>query len=950
MSSDNITSRILIGVYLVAIVAMSYFYLQGAENYIDWKITAHAEKEDYSALVFDKGPFQLAIPGSFYTISESFSAGPVERHFTLDGILLFATWLGLCMILALSTLLSRTWFTGVAALFIFLLIRLELSEVSLFGFGYTEKIWSNAILILLFIGPAYLFQSYLKNIAFGYRFLSLTVASVIVLIFGGVDLVTFQEQLTVGLHFSMIVILLIFLLIVAEENVFGILYLITKNRGSSGNEKHFPIFSLFYVGFIGLAYAKKAGMIRMELPFFDPYVLLIISSVVALWSLKYKKELYQQILSESQVNILLTGLGLAVFGYLSLAFSRGNDPIFEGYHYFILYAHLGFGAFFFFYVIVNFVNPLVEGLQIYKIAYKEQNFPYVTARIGGLVAVVAFFLLAGKEPFKLFKAGYYNYAGAQQEVLGESGLAERYYTEASIYGHDNHLSNYKTGYLNLQKDKIKEANYKFGRATLRFPSEQSYVNQAATYGMLGEVTPAIVSLQEGLKRFPNSAPMYNNLGLIYTDLENKEQAADYFDQATETGGWSQANLTNLWRIGQGVDARESYEIGNAGVKANVLATLLKANEKEGSLKFDTGLLAYPMHKSAYLINSVGYFGNGEAVSRLQATLSTPQNEEIYGVAQNTLAVGKYKLGYVSDALRQLDEMAYHANPKEQATCFDKMGLMSLNEQAIELAIGFFERASALDTTMPPVNLAVAYFEARQFEDGLGLLDKLGSPELQPLIDELKIVFNADRGQLNEDQAALRAYYLYEEYSLAELSLVLNGKGEKYVSGLWNKILKEQGQQQNYEAIKGYISLFQPLLSKQEIYEGIALVSLMEGQKYEGETALAKLMLSDDTLKSQGMYQLANRNALDAGFVLAVANYLSEVDPQKAYDLLVHAIDINNKNVALLKAYVLAAVSINLSDYAKPILERLSSLMTPSAYDSFYGEYAKALEQSNAEGW
>ena len=44
------------------------------------------------------------------------------------------------------------------------------------------------------------------------------------------------------------------------------------------------------------------------------------------------------------------------------------------------------------YIIVNLIDPLAQGLQVYKVIYKPQTFHYVTARLAGLAAVVHFVL------------------------------------------------------------------------------------------------------------------------------------------------------------------------------------------------------------------------------------------------------------------------------------------------------------------------------------------------------------------------------------------------------------------------------------------------------------------------------------------------------------------------------------------------------------------------------
>lgn len=949
MKGDKFLSNFLIVLYAAIIVVMAYFYWAGADSSIDWKVTTHAEPSTFSAHDFQKGPFQFSLSGDFYSLTESFSAGPIERHLTRDGIFLALTWLGICLLLSLSTYLSRIWFTGVAGLFIFMIINLHLSEVGIFGFSQFS-FWGNVILIALFIAPAYIFQAFAKYVSFWVRILVFILISVGVILFSGVDLMQFQEQLNVGLYFSIIVLMLLFLLIVAEENVFGILYLITKSRGGEHNEKHFSVFSLIYLGYVGLAYGKKSGLIKMELPFFDPYVLLIISSAVVIWSLKYKRELYQNLFTENHALQMLAAIGLTIFSYLALAFARGNDPVFEGFHYFIIYAHLGFGAFFFFYIIANFVNPLIKGLQIYKVAYKEQNLPYVTARIGGLIAVVAFFFLADKEPFKLFRAGHYNYLGEQAELMRENALADEYYFEASVYGYDNHFTHYKIGYRNLQKGKIKDANFQFGRAALRFPTPQSFINQSSTFGLLNEVTPSLISLESGLRLYPGNNALLNNLGLIYTDLGKYEKAGSYFRQADERGEWNHANTVNLLKIGMGEDLTEDYNNGNLAVKTNVLANAISLNQ-ELPINFtpENVKISHPLHRNTFLINSAWYFNDIEANQLLNEATMSPMDESLYEHSVHALALSTYQNGNINLAIRKLDQLQYQAKTEDQTKYLNELGLICLEQNAPDLAHDFFSRAIELGNIDAQMNKAVALLESGDFEQAINWLQNIDQTDTtkSALADQFTSILTGIRTSLTADQRAIHAYYKYSDYSPAEISSLVASQSTYYVKTLWNKISSELLKSESYEQLATYFSIFKPALDPSDYEEYLGIIALNKNLGLSGESPIALALNQVDSVRTSSLYDLANKNALNSPLVLAVAKYIQKDDLQRSYDLLVDAIDLNPDNIGLLKAYAFAALEVRLSAYAQPALNKLSNLMTAESFSDFqkrFNERKSGLEK------
>ena len=947
----NNTALIVALVFAIAIGVMGYYYVLGTDASIDWKVTTHAETNEFGAYEFQKGPFSFSIPGTYYTLTESFSAGPIERFFIRDGLLLGLCWLGLCIILATATLLSPIWFFGIAGLFLFMLIRLQMPTIGLFGFPLTSN-WAHILLMVLFVAPAYTFHAFWKNTALWLRVLTLVGVSAVVVLFGGVELVGFQEQLNVGVYYSIIVVMLLFLLLIAEENVFGILYLVTKSKGGENNEKHFSIFSLVYLSFIGLVYCKKAGFIKMELPFFDPYVLLMISSVMLVWTLWHKRDLYESILTYPQALVLLSGVGLAVFGYLALAMSRGNDALYEGLHYFIIYAHLGFGVFFFLYVFVNFIDPLRSGLQVYKIAYKPRAFPYVSARIAGVVAVIAFFLLSDSEPFKLFKAGYFNYIGEQAELQNENALANQYYLEGSIYAHDNHFSNYKLAYAYLQNDKLAQANHKFGRATLRYPSPHSFVNESSTASMLGNVTPSLVALKSGLKRFPGEKPILNNLGLIYMDLGDFDEAAQYFAQAKEEDTWNSANTVNLWKLGRGVNVRDGFVKGNLAVKSNILASLLLRDEMVNLTFNDPDDNQSPwLHRQIYLINCTWYFGSGSTDSLLSKMTERPLDEGIYDVSFQALALSKYRQGDVNAAVRKLDQLYHLSSARDRAKYLNQIGLICLDQHALPLAHDFFDKALAEGYSEAKLNKGIAYLESGEFDLGLKWFQAMAVQDSAfiAVANDFEQILNG--ANPTDDQRLARMYYKYSEYSLPEIKVFVDGQDALYVQTLWDKISNEVLATKDFDLLEDYLSVLKPLLHAEGYADALAVVALRNNLTFSGEHPVAEALRNEnERIRIAKLVEIASKNALNAPLVLAVTERSLKVDPSAAYDLLVEAIEINDQNVSLMQAYAMAALEIRLAEYALPVVEKLRNRMADKEYERFKIAFDQRRAELGDEGW
>ena len=82
--------------------------------------------------------------------------------------------------------------------------------------------------------------------------------------------------------------------------------------------------------------------------------------------------------------------------------------------------------------------------------------------------------------------------------------------------------------------------------------------------------------------------------------------------------------------------------------------------------------------------------------------------------------------------------------------------------------------------------------------------------------------------------------------------------------------------------------------------------------------------------------------VENGLVAAAAFHTRRRDYAAAYNVLLRGIDYNPQSVPLLKAYVLAAVPVGLTEYAATPLYRLGTLLSPADYGTFRTEYAARL--------
>ena len=782
---------------------------------------------------------------------------------------------------------------------------------------------------------------------------ALIVAATVIL--SGIDPIVFTNQLMLGSYVPMVILVLLFIFVIAEENVLAILYLVTRSKGGNSNHLHFTVFSVIYLGILVAAYGKKSGLLDVEVQFFDPYGLLAISSVVAIFTFSLKKDALPKAISFGQWKTLLLIAGTLVWAFLSLTMAAGYDAVYEAFHYFIVYAHLAFGTLFFLYIIINFVNPLSKGFQIYKIAYKERNFPYSTARLGGLAAVAAFFFLSNNEPLRLIQAGRYNILGTQAEQNNAFGLATRYFEEGAIFGHDNHYSNYKLGYQALKKEELKEANYFFGRAKNRYPSPQAYVNHAGTYAKLSQATLAQVALESGLETFPGNEQIHNNLGLTFMEQGNREKALQSFQSAQSQGEWNQATLVNYWRIAEPNEsieqAEDTYQKGNLPAKTNILSKLLAADQTK-FLDLDTAMISdnhYPLHRIPYLINASWYFQDTLINSYFETPLNAPISESMLRESQLAMILNEYAAGEVNTSILKIAQMVESASTFDRPSYLNVKGLMLLQHQAPELAISAFEEAALLNAPEAPIHLLAALLESGEFAAANLQLNKMIAEDS---------VYLPLRAELNWLDTKLikptpsQVYYQHRSFDPDAIKTSLEQMDPEYLRSFWKKISHELLEDRDFDRLNNLQKVFESYLPKEALIEAASIKAILTDQPIPLSNHVLYLATQKPSKeeKISTLYKMATQNALNEPLTTAAVILLDKEDPERAYNALLESININQSNVALHKLFVLQAVDLALFDYADSGLEKLRGFMDPADFASFSKSVDKRKAQIEADSW
>ncbi|HHP7242794.1 MAG TPA: hypothetical protein ACFCUD_14045 [Cyclobacteriaceae bacterium] len=947
--------KILFWFFSVTLFSISFFLLYawfaGYDLAIDWYKTSETTLVDVPVSDVNVGLFNLQVKGQVYLVSQYFDGGPIQikpAFYILQLILLSFT---LIVCLTSITYFKRFWYLIAMILFMLGINTMAWEQIMLFG--WLDK----KVLLPVFIAyvlPSYYFQAYGKYTGFWARVLTFTFSTLVIYLivnfYSEVDQ-PFLYLATYGLSLSLILTIL-FILFISHEIIYFILS-ITHNAKTSLDSKsgtHFIILSVIYILNLLVTYTHIKGIFNWDIFYLPPYWLFVISTWIAFWTFRHKTPFFSITTPFKPFGgFFFLVLGILALGTLCIQYLLANDPVIEAFEEIIIFTHIGMSFLFFFYTLSNFIDPLMKNLLVQKIVYKEQHFPYVTAIIGGLAIAFGLFFYHHKITYELSKAGTLNAIADLYDILGEDFLAHQYYEEGSIYGYHNHRSCYKLAEIHAQKNEILEANYFYGLAADRNPSEYSFIRQAKTYEQENLFFKSLFALQAGLEVFPDSKPIKNNLGLLYAQTDLLDSAFTFFNHNNET---SIINLYNLYTqayldlskdtINQMLAYTDQFP-----AKANLmaLAAVNRYHDLDVDLmKVDSTLNA---HTLSYLNNIATTETDPEVLKVLRSCYQHPSNADYRPVIGFTLANLLYKSGDIAEAFFQLDLMAHDYSAK--SGYFNHvLGIWALEQNAPKLAVDFFKEAYFKKYDDSNINLPIALGEAGEHMQATKAWKQaiVEDSSLQEMAGDMLGILLADLIDMENEEDRLKYQFVrFRKQDYLYNDLV------RFIESIENK---------NYRALS-YLTLIKHYLEydknfiTSELWNKVnSMKALHPGltEKIDREKNSLQVTL-DYTTEKEKIGVFGYINPFDERQVIAWARYFREAqdNPLKAYDILLKAKDFNKYSPLLTKAYIFEALSNRLYDYAEDALDKSSTYLPKEEYEKIKSEYftkKKYIEDEEAQ--
>ena len=995
-------NRILVTAFFIffcitaAYLVYGYFY--GLSNIIDWNSKQQLVPVVNSRISFDNGPLKIWLPVQQYLVFQYFDGSILKINPVFWTFYLILLVISINLVLAVVSSISKFWFYGAMGAFIGFIILFQPDHILLFSSSNKS---ASILIFSVFLSISYIFREFKNHLSLSRRFLvfvaATTVTGLIIYFYSGVEH-PFSYLVSYGIA-GPLVVSMIFILTVSHEIIYAFLRMSSGSArsGSSRGLVHFTVLSVIYLFYTFITYLHNAKRLDWNLVYLNPIVLLLIISYGGFWWLRDREELYEEILPfRPNAALLFLAFGsitLATYGFI---LSVGNDPVAETFEDTIIFGQIGFGIFFFIYLVANFGQMMSKGYNVVPVAYKSRTIPFFVFRLGGLLAAGFMLYQAGFLPFFQAKAGYYNLLGDLFWLNKEQSLAKVYYQKASGYEYQNHRSNYALASIaRLEKNKAEEIFY-LEKANLKQPSPYSFVNVSNRLLENDQYFEGLFKLNEGLTLFPGSPEINNNIGYFYSKTDIYDSAYYFFNQArllNPHSGVIRANSyalitkasvkINLDSVVSDIGPPES-EAGFANMTALANDNLIPVDTRKYGVLPDS--IDSPVQFAMLYNRGLNRLNSGDTVfynkiKKIANSVHNPLYDEgltfIYGL-------GLYKCHQIGNAINTLGQLANDTYPDTRyrnylATLFLISGdsynaLDSYGDyNSLNSWINRFYYGVALMNTGKSDSASMVFRDVQNCPD----------PDIRNIAGQYQSLLNVKSlsDSLSDNLIYNLFYYRPEsvsqitvqefiqkvknpeirdlirlEESLHQLHSGNIADAEDYLKSLENtgvdmpklKVLKEKAmlllmalkiRDSGKPDSTGYVD--RPLNDPNYLY-------------YVFRNAMVATVTKDSAAAEKYNEMLTWNPFFETG-ILAAADYYNDRrhDPFKAYRTLFNALTINKHSIILNKRFILQAIDMNTPDYAADNISLLKNLLDEEEFHVFELEMKteanKVLQNTNEWG-
>lgn len=931
-----------------------------------------------------------------YLVEETFQGSLIKIFPDVYAALAILSFLFLSVAVGILSTLSRFWYLFGMTIVAFILAGLRFEQLMLFN--STEN-FGLYIAIVLYLPLSYYYNSINKSVSLFHRILSFLGVSLtmglLIYFFSAVD----NAFVYIGTYGILVPLMLslLFIFLVSHDIISGFLNIITS--GNTPNSKnsllHYALISALYLGWLLLTYLHNINYVNWDIIYINPAVLLVISALVGMWEFRYRCGfVYPFVPYYPSGGILYLCLGLVSLATLGTFYLLANDPMLGMYEDFIIFSHLGVGFMFFIYTIGNFAGVLQKNYSVYKVLYKPKNLPYLTTSVGGIIIIGILVARSILYPYYQGLAGYYNVLGDLFSSEEQLFLSEQYYKLARSFDVTNHRSNYSLASLALKQGDEAVALKYFNDAIKRFPNEYSYANLANIYQEKGRFFDALFILNTGLEKFPGNPYLQNNLGLLYSGSSVLDSAMYYLESAgvdDEVKNSADINLLTIYiqnAIGLNADSMaQKFRLDDNLPLIN--NKLIYLNQQKVPLidfvEKDVDVARRELDSEAftfwheYTLNQQYNSQSNGLDTLLSAMAADSTNQNFQSELLFLSSISQYNSHRVWTAFQSLKDVS---SISTSGTGFYNyvLGIWALEQRSYRLALGYFMSAITEGYKVPAYIPAILNAGLGNIEDANLYLDQVlknkeGSLNRTAYFVKQWLVNSDEQAPISKDSLAYISVYFNQSSNVPDLlgiasNIVTNSlQTEAYID-----IIEKALENNDLAGINSLIDLLERRpLNEQQKKDFVKLrveywLATNQSEKIENllNDSLAFSYINGSPLlvhfqaqkaikegnieEGRKLFnQLAFMNPFyEQGLKDAVSFFnLEKEGEEKAYQILLRALNLNPYAVSLHKEYILQSLRMQLFTYSDNSLEELKELTSVKDYEKFldlYNQKRDSLEQ------
>jgi tetratricopeptide (TPR) repeat protein len=941
------------------------------------------ESVEFSSRSFPLAIFNLSIPAEVYLIFERTIGAPLRPNLSAPVFFVGVMVFSMIGLLSVITTLRRFWFYLGMGSFILLLVSLRLESVKIFGFSNSLP---TAVVIALLGGPAYYFQYLNRTSSFTRR---LFIFAGIYLVVGAVIFRFSQVQhpfllISANSLIACTLLTFIFIFTVAHEILASLIFAVSQGTRQKRSLRHFLTISTIYLINLGLLYADRKHFLHWNFPV-SLFLFITFSGILGLWGFRQREPQYEGIIEANPFGVFLyLSLAAVAFSTIGYFLATANDPVIQLAQDAILYSHMGYGLIFLVYVISNFAPMLAGNLQVYRVLYKPTNMPYFTFRLAGLIATFAFFAYSNwKVSLDQIYAGYYNTQGDLHVSEDTTRLAEGYYRRSLFYALRNYHAHYALAQIDESRGESEKEKKEYQTLVDSRPLDLAYLNLSTLFENTNSSLESEHVLKQGLHDFPGNGLLENELGIVYSQLNEKDSAFVMVNSATSSSIATEAK-TNL----MGLNAKFKLTFPadsmlmvlgpeNPGVKSNGLAlACMQGNPMP--IRPDPGTdSVLSVYSIIALHNYLLSNENQPDTSLISKTIRLGRknsNPYFKDFLLYSSAYSLYANGQVDEAIKLLRELAFLGQEEKY---YNVLGLWSLEQNVPHNAVSYFDEALKRDYQPSFFNKSIGLTESGNFREAQTAWDSLlHSPDIavQRTAKKMTSALNATPDQalhLSDEEKYLYTRYRMTIYDDSAFQKILStiADPELKVRSIIDRCKKLDEADEPDLAVEALSYLKGISITHKDLLQEIAHLNLLffarqkkwqvvEQQMNSGITfnrnyKLEKIYLDALLDVQAGRRKEARRkftwlihaNAYFEDAIVAGVEFLSQSNPDTLtiYAALADAIELNPHSIKLLKVYTVLSARLEFEDIAQESLEKLKTLMSPSSFLRFVQENPAIFE-------